>query len=53
MALVVAAVCCRLRHKEFRLADALQAVQGGLLDIDVLADHLGGDAGVTQPQFGG
>jgi hypothetical protein len=48
IALVVAAVCCLLRRKEFRFADAVQAVKGILLDIDVLADHLGGDAGVTQ-----
>jgi hypothetical protein len=41
---VVAAVWCLLRREEFRLGDAVEAVQGGLLDVGVLADHVGGDA---------
>jgi hypothetical protein len=50
MALVVAAICCLLRRKEFRFGDSIAAVQGALLDVDVLADHLGGAAGVAQSQ---
>ena len=29
------------------MGDAVQAVQGGLLDIDVLTGHVGGDAGFS------
>jgi hypothetical protein len=47
---VVAAVWCLLRREEFRLGDAVETVQGGLLDAGVLADHVGGDAGVAQSQ---
>ena len=50
LAPVVAIVCCALRRQEFRFGDAVEAVQGDLLDVDVLADHVGGDAGVTQSQ---
>jgi cytochrome P450 len=32
------------------LAEAVQAIQGGLLEVDVLADHVGGEADVAQPQ---
>jgi hypothetical protein len=42
------AVCCFLRRREFRLSDTVEAVRGGPLDVDVLADHVGGDAGVAQ-----
>jgi hypothetical protein len=34
---VEAAVCCLLRRKKFRFGDAVQAVQGDLLDVEVLA----------------
>jgi hypothetical protein len=47
---VVAVVCYVLRRKKFRFSHAVQAIQGGQLDVDVLADHVGGDAGVAQPQ---
>ena len=50
MARVVAGVRCLLRRKEFRFGDAVEAVQGVLLDVNVLADHNGGDAGVAQSQ---
>jgi hypothetical protein len=50
LAPVVVIVCCVLRRKKFRFGHAVQVIQGGLLDVDVLADHLGGDAGVPQPQ---
>jgi hypothetical protein len=46
----VAIVCYVLRRKKFRFGHAVQAIQGGLLDVDVLADHVGGDASVAQPQ---
>lgn len=42
MALVVAAVCCLLRDEEFRFGDPVKAVQGSLLDVDVLPDHESG-----------
>ena len=48
--LVVADFYCLLRRKEFRFGDTVEAVQGFPLDIDVLADHVGGDGGVAQPQ---
>jgi hypothetical protein len=38
-----------LRRKAFHFADAVQAIQGGLLD-GVLTDHLGGDTGVAKCQ---
>jgi hypothetical protein len=47
---VVAIVCYGLRRKKFRFGHAVEAIQGGLLDVDVLADHVGGDACVAQPQ---
>ena len=45
-----AAVCNFLRSMEFRFGNAVQAVQGSLVDVDVFADHVGGDAGVAQSQ---
>ena len=50
LAPVVAIVCCVLRRSKFRFGHAVQAIQGGLLDVDVLADNVGGDAGVAQSQ---
>jgi hypothetical protein len=38
-----------LRSQEFRPGDAINARQGGPLDVDALTDHIGGDAGVAQP----
>ncbi len=46
---VAAINCCVLRRKKFRIRHAVQAIECGLLDVDVLADHLGRDAGVAQP----
>jgi hypothetical protein len=34
---VEAAVCCLVRRKKFRLGDAVEAVRGDLLDVEVLA----------------
>ena len=42
LALVVAAVCCLLRSKEFGFGDAVEALEGDVLDVDVQADHVGG-----------
>jgi hypothetical protein len=50
LAPVVAIVCCVLRRNKFRFGHAVHAIQGGLLDVDVLADHVGGDAGVAKSQ---
>jgi hypothetical protein len=47
---VVAIVCCVLRRKKFRFGDAVHAIEGGRLDVEVQADHICGDAGVAQPQ---
>src|ERR1700722_17427116 len=47
---VVAIVCYVLCCLKFRFGHAIQAIQGGQLDVDVLADHVGGDACVAQPQ---
>ena len=46
VALVLAIVCFVLRRNKFRFGHAVQAIQAGLLDADILADH----AGVAQPQ---
>ena len=35
---VEAAVCCLVRRKKFRFGDAVAAVQGDLLDVEVLAE---------------
>jgi hypothetical protein len=43
-------VCCILRRNKFRFGHAVKAVQGRLADVDVLADHLCGDAGLAQSQ---
>jgi hypothetical protein len=40
----------RLRSAELGLGDAVDAVQRGLVDTDVFADHFGCDARVAQPQ---
>ncbi len=50
LAPVVAIVCCVLRRNKFRFGHAVQAIQGDLLDVEVLADHVGGDADVAQSQ---
>jgi hypothetical protein len=41
------------RRDEFGLVDALQAIQGVLLDLDELADHVGSHPSVAQPQMPG
>ena len=46
---VLAIVCYVLRRKKFRFGHPVQAIQGGQLDVDVPADHVGGDACVAQP----
>jgi hypothetical protein len=50
LAPVVAIVCCVLRRNKFRFGHAVQAIQGDLLDVDVLADHVGGAAAGAQSQ---
>src|ERR1700735_5560039 len=40
LAPVVAIVCCVLRRNKFRFGHAVQAIQGDLLDVDVLADQV-------------
>ena len=37
----MAGVVALVRREEFRFGDAAQAIQGGPLDVDVLADHVG------------
>jgi hypothetical protein len=48
---VLAIDCCVLRRNKFRFGHAVQAIQGSLLDVEVLADHVCGDAYVTQSQY--
>lgn len=50
---VSAIIWCVLRRNKFCFGHAVQTIQGSLLDIDVLADHIGGDAGIAQPQCQG
>ena len=48
---VMAGAVSLARTEEFRFGDAAQTIQGGPFDdVDVLADHVGGDASVAQPQ---
>jgi hypothetical protein len=39
-----------MRRNKFRFGRAVQAIRGGLFDVDVLTDHVCGDTGVAQPQ---
>src|SRR5882757_9858951 len=39
-----------LGGNEFGLSDTVEAVEGGRLDVDVLAHQLGSDTGVAQAQ---
>jgi hypothetical protein len=43
-------ICNGQRCNEFRLGHAVQASQAGPVDVDVLADHICGDAGLAQSQ---
>jgi len=36
-----------LYRNKFRFSHVVQAIQGSLFDVDVLADHVGGDTGVA------